>query len=263
MMTRLIRDIRVYANPLMLAKSAAEEFFERALQSHANGKIFSCALSGGSTPSHLFEYMSDQATLARLPAGFWNAVHFFWSDERDAPSNHPDSNYRLAREILLSKIDIPDANIHPMHSKCDSAAAAATAYESELKRFFALLPEDAPRLDLIFLGLGDDGHTASLFPHSEALNEKTRLVSAPWVEKINSYRITLTLPAINNAACIAFLIQGIGKADIVRRVLTEDPSPDKLPAQMIQPNTGELLWLLDHAAAAKLNTVDTKQVSTI
>jgi 6-phosphogluconolactonase len=249
-MNRTIGNIRVYATPEELATAAAEEFFVRAFRARTNGKIFSCALSGGSTPARLFAQMSAPETLARLPAGFWNSVHFFWGDERDVPPDHPDSNYRLAREALFDRIDIPEENLHLVQAGFHSASVIAISYENELKRFFALQAGDIPRLDLIFLGMGDDGHIASLFPYSETLQERELLVAAPWVAKLSAHRITLTLPVINNAACILFLIQGSGKAEILKRVLTSAPCPDLLPAQAVQPIAGELLWLLDQAAAA-------------
>jgi 6-phosphogluconolactonase len=254
-MRNAIQNIRVYANPADLAAAAAKEFFARALRAHAKESIFSCALSGGSTPSALFAQMSAPGTLARLPLGFWSSVHYFWGDERDVPPDHPDSNYRLAQETLLSKIEIPESNIHPIRPEFGPASVAAVSYEEELRRFFALRPGEIPRLDLIFLGMGDDGHVASLFPHSEALNEKTRLAAAPWVAQFNSYRVTLTLPVINNAACVIFLIQGSSKAETLRRVLTEVSCPDKLPAQAIRPGAGDLIWLLDRAAAAGLDPI--------
>jgi 6-phosphogluconolactonase len=249
-MNRAIPNLRVYENPEALATAAAEEFFMRAFHARASGQLFSCALSGGSTPARLFAQMSAEDILARLPAGFWRSIHFFWSDERDIPPDHPDSNYRLAREALFDRIDIPKENIHPIQTELYFPAAAADAYENELKQFFVLQPEEIPRLDLIFLGMGDDGHTASLFPHSEARQETKRLVAAPWVEQHGAYRITLTLPVINNAACILFLIQGNAKAEMLKRVLTSPLQPDLLPAQAIQPVAGELLWLADQAAAS-------------
>jgi 6-phosphogluconolactonase len=251
-MHQTIRDMRVYSTPAELAAAAAEEFFARALRARSKGSIFSCALSGGSTPSRMFAQMSALETLAHLPEGFWNMVHFFWGDERDVPPDHADSNYRMARESLLGKIDIPQKNIHPILREAGPASRSAASYENELKRFFALEPGTIPRLDLIFLGMGADGHVASLFPLSEALNEKTSLVVAPWVAKLNSYRVTLTLPVLNNAACVLLLIQGSEKAETLRRVLTETRRPDQLPAQAVHPETGELLWLLDRAAAAGL-----------
>jgi 6-phosphogluconolactonase len=254
-----IRNLRVYLTPAELAASAAEEFFTRALRAHAKESIFCCALSGGSTPSLLFAQMSAPEMLVRLPEGFWNSIHFFWGDERNVPPDHSESNYRLARTSLFDKIDIPEENIHPIRVESVPASVAAVSYESELRQFFALRPGEIPRLDLIFLGMGDDGHVASLFPHSEALNEKTSLVTAPWVPKLNSYRITLTLPVINRAACVLFLIQGNGKAEALKQVMTEPWRRDPLPAQLVHPETGELIWLIDKAAAAGLDCIVEKQ----
>ena len=129
-MNRTIGNIRVYATPEALAIAAAEEFFMRAFQARTNGQIFSCALSGGSTPARMLTRMSDFETLARLPAGFWNYVHFFWGDERDVPLDHPDSNFRLAREALFDKIDIPEENLHPIQAGFNSTQATAISYEN-------------------------------------------------------------------------------------------------------------------------------------
>jgi 6-phosphogluconolactonase len=249
------RNIRIYENQEALAAAAAEEFYARASRVRTYGRPFSCALSGGSTPTRMFAQMSSPETLARLPEKFWNSIHFFWGDERNVPPEHPDSNYRLARETLFDKIDIPEENIHPIQPKHNSASATAASYENALAQFFALQPGEIPRLDLVFLGMGDDGHIASLFPHSEALKEKERLVAAPWVAKLDTYRITLTLPVINNADCILFLIQGSSKAATLTRVLSEAWNPDLWPAQAIQPAAGELLWLVDQAAAAGLGNL--------
>jgi 6-phosphogluconolactonase len=257
-MSRTIGNVRVFAHPAALAAAGAEEFFARALRAHANGQTFTCALSGGHTPVYLFSAMTAPETLARLPAGFWSYVHFFWADERNVPADHSESNYRSAREFLLDKIGIPEENIHPIRPDSGSACLAADKYENEFKRFFTLLPGQTPRLDLVFLGMGEDGHVASLFPHSEALKERASLVTSAWVAKLDSYRITLTLPVLNNAACIIFMIQGSEKAETLRRVLAEPPQPDLLPAQSIQPSNGELMWLLDRTAAARLDGLSTE-----
>ena len=182
-------------------------------------------------------------------------MHFFWGDERDVPPDHPDSNYRMAREALLGRIEIPKENMHRIRTESGPPLAAAAAYENELVEFFRLRSGQFPRFDLIFLGMGEEGHVASLFPHSQALQEKMRLVAAPWVAKFSSFRITLTLPVFNHAACIVFLVQGSGKSETLRSVFTESPQPIKLPAQAIQPETGELLWLADQAAAARLKSI--------
>jgi 6-phosphogluconolactonase len=245
-------SLRVFADTGSLAAAAAEEFCGRVIHARDQGNIFSCALSGGSTPRILFRQLSDPGVLARLPAGFWNSVHFFWGDERDVPPDHPDNNYRVAQETLLARIEIPARNIHRIRPESGGALKAAAEYEMELKRFFGIQEGKLPRFDLIFLGMGDDGHTASLFPYSDAAKDRTHLVAAPWIEKLHSFRITLTLPVINNAACIIFLISGQSKADILCQVLRQGWVPELLPAQAVRPNTGELLWLVDRAAASKL-----------
>lgn len=242
-------DLRVFADPAALAAAAAEEFFLRASRAHAEGRSFSCALSGGRTPAAMLQIMSEDNSLRRPPAGSWNDVHFFWGDERYVPPGHPDSNYRMAREALLDKIEIPEGNIHRIRTESGTASAAATLYEEELARFFRLCPGAMPRFDLIFLGMGEDGHVASIFPHSEVLAETTRLVASPWVEKVHSYRITLTLPVINNAGCILFLVQGGEKAATLRRVLMDAPCPEQLPAQAVRPGKGDVVWFVDQSAA--------------
>jgi 6-phosphogluconolactonase len=251
-MNRQIKSIRIYADPAALALSAAEEFFARALRAHGENKTFSCVLSGGTTPLHLFARMSDPDVLAKLPGGFWRFVHFFWGDERSVPPDHPDSNYRQARDALFCRIGIPEENVHRIRPELGAPADAAASYENDIRRFFILSPEEVPRFDLVFLGMGEDGHIASLFPYSHILNEKTRLAAASLVARLNAYRITLTLPVFNNAACIIFLVQGSGKAQTLARVMAGAWCPDQLPAQAVQPGAGELIWLLDQAAAAEL-----------
>ncbi len=245
----------MFANPEELAEAAAGEFYTRARRVLSEGRVFTCALSGGSTPLGMYRRMTRGNFLASLPAAFWHSVHFFWGDERDVPPDHPDSNYHLAWEALLNKIAIPGENIHRIRTGSGPAPVAASAYETELREFFGMRPGEIPRFDLVFLGMGEEGHVASLFPHSEALREKSRLVAAPWVARFNSFRITLTLPVLNNAACVIFLVQGIGKAETLRCVLTEPPRPDLLPAQAIHPEAGELVWLVDKAAAAKMEPI--------
>ena len=173
----------------------------------------------------------------------WSSTHFFWSDERHVPPDHPDSNYRMANEALLAHVPVPQNNVHRVLSENQNAAAVAEAYETVL---WALSEDGLPRLDLILLGLGTDGHTASIFPGSEVLHETKRLVAAPWVEKLNTYRITMTLPLLNNGASVVFLVSGKEKDGIVKEVLE---GPPKYPAQAVRPTNGELLWLLDKDAA--------------
>lgn len=223
--------IRVFENSRELAQGAAEHFVALAQQDR-----FTVALSGGSTPKALYQLLAEQFQ-TQVP---WTNTHFFWSDERHVPPDHPDSNYRMAYEALLSRVPIKDSNVHRIRSENPSAQEAADEYQKTI----------VPRLDLILLGLGADGHTASIFPGSEVLHETKRLVAAPWVEKLNTYRITMTLPLLNNGASIVFLVSGAEKAQIVKEVLE---GPKKYPAQFVQPTNGELIWMLDRDAAAGLN----------
>jgi 6-phosphogluconolactonase len=241
--------LRVFEDPAALASAAAAEFYRRAAEAIAQRQRFACALSGGSTPLLCFERLVATAPAAGLSPGFWNFVHFFWGDERDVPPDHQNSNFRLAREGLFSKIDIPQRNLHRMKPEAAGALAAAPEYESDLRSFFGLRAGEFPRFDLIFLGMGEDGHTASIFPYSPVVRETTRLVAAPWVEQLQSFRITLTLPAINNAACAIFLVSGQAKSAILHEVLHGDRDHDRLPAQSIHLLNGEVLWFVDRAAA--------------
>ena len=226
--------IRIFENSRELARGAAEHFVALAQQDG-----FTVALSGGSTPKVLYELLADpqEPFRAQVP---WSNTHFFWSDERHVPPDHPDSNFRMAQEALLSRVPVAESNVHRVRGENPSAQEAADEYEKTL----------VPRLDLILLGLGTDGHTASIFPGSEVLHETKRLVAAPWVEKLNTYRITMTLPLLNNGASIVFLVSGAEKAQIVKEVLE---GPKKYPAQFVQPTNGELIWMLDKAAASDLS----------
>jgi 6-phosphogluconolactonase len=244
--------LRILEGPAAVAASAAGEFRARAYAAYGQGKIFTCALSGGTTPQLMYQDLSNQADVDPFPAGFWDSVHFFWGDERDVPPDNPASNYRAAQEMLLDRIAIPANNIHRIMPERGGAINAAEEYEAELKSFFSLEGGEIPRFDLIFLGMGEDGHTASIFPFSNVAHEAFRLASAPYVEKLGAFRITLTLPVINNAACVVFLIAGAEKADAVRQVLGDAFLSERLPAQLIRLKRGELIWLLDRAAASKL-----------
>jgi 6-phosphogluconolactonase len=236
--------IKIVPDAVTLAHEAAQEFHrltEAAVQ--ARGR-FSVALSGGNTPRSVYSLLASEHK--QLP---WDRVHIFFGDERHVPPDHPDSNFRMASESLLSKVPIPAKNIHRIHAELDAEAAAAE-YDQQLVNFFHLGNQDWPRFDLIFLGIGEDGHTASLFPGSQALTATLRRVTANWVEKFQTFRITLTLPVLNHAAEVAFLVSGAGKAQILKEVLR--PGTKKYPAQYVQPENGRLLWLVDQDAGSML-----------
>lgn len=227
-----------------LTRAAAELFTAEAQSVLQANRRFTVALSGGSTPRALYQL------LAQLPLA-WENIHLFWGDERCVPPDHADSNYRMTAESLLTRVHIPPENIHRIQGELPPEEAALQ-YEDELQKFF----DGVPSFDLILLGLGDDGHTASLFPNSYALHEQTRWVvavphAAPPPPLVP--RVTFTLPAINAARQIVFLVSGAGKAERLAEVLRVTTSPTLLPAQLIQPDTGELLWLMDQPAATLLS----------
>jgi 6-phosphogluconolactonase len=242
--------LRVVADPPALARAAAQEFANRTRTAVAAAGRFAVVLSGGDTPRLLFRELAT-STYRSLP---WADVHLFWGDERTVPPEHPDSNYRTAEEELISHVPMPVSNIHRLRGEDPSPERAAADYERELRSFFALAPGELPRFDLVFLGLGGDGHTASLFPRTTALDERARLVVANRVDSLATWRLTLTLPVLDHAACVVFLVSGKGKAEILGRVLDGPDDPPAFPAQMVRPHPGELLWLVDTAAATGLRS---------
>jgi len=239
-------EIRILNTPADLFQAAATEFAALASQAvQGNGK-FTVALSGGSTPKSLYALLAS-GSIPNIP---WEKIFFFFGDERCVPPDHPDSNYRMAREAgLFAKVS--NDHVFRVLAEEKDADTAARAYEQTLRKFFGLQPAEFPRFDLVLLGLGPDGHTASLFPGTAALNENSRLVVANWVDKFQTYRITSTLPVLNRAACVMFLASGADKANIVREVLENENA--NLPSQKVRPADGRLLWLLDRAAAGGLS----------
>jgi 6-phosphogluconolactonase len=242
--------MRVCTDPEALSRAAADIFAEeaqRAAQSHGR---FTVALAGGGTPRLTYEILARSPFRELIP---WQETHVFWGDERCVADDDPRNNARMARRALLDHVPIPPAQVHPM--VCDrSPREAAEGYEALLRGFFAAGP---PRFDLVLLGLGDDGHTASLFPGISALEEQQR-----WVVEVNAagegvQRLTLTVPAINQAALVVFLVTGSGKAPILRKVLEDATDPSRIPARLIRP-AGKLLWLVDRDAARLLQkrTID-------
>jgi 6-phosphogluconolactonase len=242
-----MNNIRVYTDSDLLKRAAAEHFVSLCEAAINKQGHFSVALSGGSTPKRVYELLADQAF---SPYVDWDRVHIFWGDERCVPPDHSDSNYRMTRLALLEHIRLPVANIHRIQGELDPAQAADN-YEQTLRQFFANRGGHV-RFDLVLLGMGDDGHTASLFPGTAALDETERSVVANYVDKLNAWRITLTASAINNAANITFLISGKSKAESLQQVLEGPHQPYHLPSQLIQPVNGSLLWMLDAPAASLL-----------
>ena len=236
-------EIHIVADTEELSRVAAAKFVRRAKDAVQAKGTFTVALSGGSTPKSLYILLADDAALRAVVP--WDKVHFFWGDERHVPPDHPDSNYRMEHEAMLSKVPVPPTNVHRIKSEHPEASQAADEYDQLLREFFGLAAEQFPQFDLVLLGLGPDGHTASLFPGTAALHEQTRLVVANWVEKFNTDRITLTPPVLNNAACIIFLVGGEDKAETLQAVLQGEKQLERFPAQLISPTHGTLLWLVD------------------
>ena len=234
-----------------LSRKAADLFVEQTAAVLKTSPFFSMALSGGSTPESLYSLFTSDPGIKDEIA--WEKVHIFWGDERHVPPDHPQSNFRMANQVMLAGLPLPRRNIHRVMTEDDDADGVACRYEQEISRFFQLQADQFPRFDLIWLGMGPDGHTASLFPRSAALTEKKRLVAANWVERFQSHRITMTLPVLNHAECIIFLVSGADKAETLKQVLEGESRAQQLPAQLIQPLHGKLYWIVDRAAAEYLD----------
>jgi 6-phosphogluconolactonase len=241
--------VHVFDDAEKVAFAAARLFHEKAMGAIAARGLFTVALPGGSTPRRVYELLAGEESKGNTD---WPNVHVFFGDERMVPPDHAESNYRMANEALLSRVPLPPENVHRIDGVGD-AAANASAYEAEMRGLFG--DADWPRLDLVLLGMGDDGHTASLFPHTEVLNESRLWVAPNWVEKLGAWRVTLTAPAINAARHVAFLVSGAGKAERLREVLKGERVPSRLPSQLIRPRDGTLEWFVDAAAAAGLEGV--------
>ena len=231
-----------------LNRDAAAQFIASANAAIVRSGRFTVALSGGSTPKALYSLLASPAYIVRID---WSRTHLFWGDERCVPPDHPESNFRMVREALLTKINLPTQTIHRMIGEIE-ADHAAMAYEAALQRFFGLTEGELPRFDLIFLGLGEDGHTASLFPGSAALDEGKHLVATTYVEKLKAHRLTLTLPVINAAAQVTFLVAGQSKSAVVKEILGSDSHLCSYPATKVNPTDGWLTWLITADAAASL-----------
>lgn len=242
-------ELRIYSSPDELFRAAAEAFVTLAKDSIAAKGSFTVALSGGSTPRGMNSLLASEFAGA-VP---WKKIFFFWSDERHVPPDHPDSNYRMTYETLLSKVPVDPARIFRVHSENPNANTAAIEYEQTITTAFGTQDRQIPRFDLIFLGLGPDGHTASLFPRTAALREHSRLVVANPVEKLQTVRITFTLPLINNAANVVFLVSGKDKTAAVESVLDPATAGEDFPAKLVNPPHGRLTWMLTEDAAAPIS----------
>jgi 6-phosphogluconolactonase len=245
----------VEPDPAALARRAAQYFLEMVSEAVAGRGRACVAISGGSTPKSTFQLLADpnQPWRNHMP---WDSLDLYWVDERCVPPDDNDSNYRMTREAMLDHVPLKPEQIHRIEGELDPEASAAR-YESELRNSFRLESAESPRFDLVALGMGPDGHTASLFPHTEAIHELSRLSVANHVpQQKDSWRITLTWPVINHASSVFFLIAGADKASVLNEVLTGPRDPERLPSQLIWPSSGILTLILDKAAAALLPPTD-------
>ena len=241
---------QVWPTPEDLALASARLFATKVEEAAKRRGVARVAISGGSTPQEAFRLLADpgKAFANTVP---WDKLHLYWVDERCVPPGHPESNYGVCKRLLLDQIGIPAGNVHRMKGELEPQEAAAR-YESTLRNSMKLEGAESPSFDLLLLGMGDDGHTASLFPHTEGLHELGRLVIANHVPQKDTWRISLTWVVINQAAEVAFQIAGPAKTDVVARVYTGPRDVELLPSQLIRPTNGRLLLQLDEVAAAKL-----------
>jgi 6-phosphogluconolactonase len=242
-------SVRIVADSEELAREGAGIFIARVQEALREKGTCTVVLAGGSTPRGLYSLLAgDESFRARVR---WGKIDFFWGDERQVPPDHPESNFRMANEMLLSKVPVPADHVHRIRGEEPDARKAAEEYEEVLRSFFRPKPGEIPELDFILLGMGADGHTASLFPGTEALKERRRLVVANWIPGLNAHRVTLTPPLLNNAKYVLFLVTGEEKAETLRKVL-EEKTNEPLPAGLIRPTQGRCLWLADRSAAKLL-----------
>lgn len=244
-------DVRILTNIDAIARRAAQDFLQSATQAVSEKGSFTVALSGGSTPKALYSLLAADAALrSQLP---WDKMHMYFGDERSVGPDHADSNFRMATETMLSKVPVKPEQVFRIKGEYKDTEKAAQEYEQVLRTSFKIADGQFPRFDLVFLGIGNEGHTASLFPGTKALHESKRLAVRNWVGKLYTNRITLTAPAINNAARVIFMVTGADKALALKGILEGPHEPDQLPAQLIQPPNGNLVWLVDTVAGGMLS----------
>ncbi len=242
-------DIRIFPTLEEASWAAATRFEDLARLADLAKRVFSAALSGGSTPRLLYRILGSPVLASRI---HWENIHLFQADERCVMPDHPESNYRMIRQELLDNAQIPEENFHRIPAELQDREKACWEFADELARVLKPKHDEWPRLDLIFLGMGSDGHTASLFPGTTALSEHVLWVCPNYIEKYNKHRITMTFPVLKAAAEVIFLVSGGEKAEVLRKVL-EGP-PGQLPAQRVQPLNGRLSWFVDEPAARLLST---------
>jgi 6-phosphogluconolactonase len=245
------REIRILVDGAALARRAAQEFVQAAAAAVREKGSFSVVLAGGSTPKALYSRLVDDPALrSQVP---WGKMHLFFGDERHVPPDHPDSNFRMAAEAIISKAPLKPEQVTRIKGEYPDAEQAALEYEKALREYFKLKDGEYPRFDLVLAGMGNEGHTLSLFPGTKALHADGRIVVRNWVGKLYAERITLTAPAASNAAQIIFMLTGADKAPALKAVLEGPFEPEQLPAQLLRPKNGKLLWLVDTAAGGMLS----------
>jgi 6-phosphogluconolactonase len=244
-----MREIKIFASIEELNEFAAHEFVRLSRESIEKRGQFTVALSGGSTPKKLNSLLASEKFRSQIE---WQKIHFFFGDERHVAPEDEESNYRMANETLFSKLEIPAVNIHRFWTETGDVKIIAEKMEGDVRDFFNLSANEFPRFDLIFLGMGNDGHTASLFPGTAALDEERRIVIENYVPKFKTFRLTFTYPSINSARNVIFLIAGEDKAEALHEVLEGEFNYEKFPSQKIQPENGKLMFLVDEKAAANL-----------
>jgi 6-phosphogluconolactonase len=244
------REIRILPDAAAIAKRAAQEFVQAAASAVREKNSFSVALAGGSTPKALYSLLVNDPTLrSQIP---WDKIHLFFGDERHVGPGHPDSNFRMATEAMISRLPLTKDQVVRVKGEYQDTEEAAREYEQALQSFFNLQSGQYPRFDLLLAGMGNEGHTLSLFPGTKALHAGGRIVVRNWIGKLYTERITLTAPAASNSAEIIFMVTGADKALALKAVLEGPIEPDQLPAQSLQPKNGKLLWLVDAAAGSML-----------
>jgi 6-phosphogluconolactonase len=246
------REIRILADGAAIAKRAAQEFIQAAVAAVQQKGAFAVALAGGSTPRALYSLLATDAALhSQVP---WDKIHLFFGDERHVGPDDPDSNFRMATEAMISKAPLAKEQVTRIKGEYPDAERAAREYEQALREYFKLKDGEYPRFDLVLAGMGNEGHTLSLFPGTKALHADGRIVVRNWIGKLYTERITLTAPAASNTARIIFMVTGADKAPALKAVLEGPFEPEQLPAQLLQPRNGKLLWLVDTAAGGMLST---------
>lgn len=238
--------LQIFENKDQLSQAAALLFVQAAEKAVLHNGRFTVALTGGSSPVQLYNMLAESPYLEQVP---WQKTYIFWGDERWVPLTDERSNAKMAQEAFLNKVPVPQEQIYPMWAEGTEPEAFADQYEQLLQKHFG---QEAPQFDLILLGMGDDGHTASLFPGTEVLHEQSRWVQAYYLEPQSMYRVTLTAPLINQAKMICFLTFGSNKAKALYEVLEGERNPEQYPSQLIAPQGGEVIWMVDEAAAAQL-----------